>query len=219
MTQYQKMDKGMTAGFGWRRKAKIQWVTAKEEEEEVGPLVKNMRVWEMERQKKKEARRVKEVEKSEEKEKERLVEMAKRKEMMRAESERILLPTRGWEKMVLEEMVKEEAFVRSAAENAGILNLKGMNISIGEAIQRIVKDWTGVSAIRFVEGTKLVEVAFEEEITFWAAISHGLIVNGIRVNLRQCIGKEEGMAAIRVTGIPLLGKGKVKAMLAQEFLK
>ena len=56
MTRYQKMDKGMTAGFGWRRKAKIQWVTAKEEEEEVGPLVKNMRVWEMERQKKQEAR-------------------------------------------------------------------------------------------------------------------------------------------------------------------
>ena len=72
MTRFQKMDRGMTAGFGWRRKAKIQWVTAKEEEEEVGPLLKNMKVWEKERQKKQDDKRIRAAEKLEEKEKERM---------------------------------------------------------------------------------------------------------------------------------------------------
>ena len=70
MTRFQKMDKGMTAGFGWCRKAKIQWVTTKEEEEEVGPLLKNMKVWEKERQKKQDDKRIRAAEKLEEKEKE-----------------------------------------------------------------------------------------------------------------------------------------------------
>ena len=108
-------------------------------------------------------------------------------------------------------------FHKSGSANAFTVSIKGLHLSVSDAIGLVSTQIPEAEAINFVASNSVMEVAFVNEAAADAAIGKGILHAGVKLLLVRCFGRDDSIIPITIRDLPIYEGEATKADICEEL--
>ena len=109
-------------------------------------------------------------------------------------------------------------FHKSGSANAFTVSIKGLQLSVSDAIGLVSNQLPEAEAVNFVANNSVMEVAFLTNGAATSAIDKGLHHLGVKLPLTRCFGRDDSILPVTIKDIPIYDGEATKADV-REALK